>query len=124
MMFISNAFATTVDSMAQNAPGGGDWIQLLLQIALVFLVLYLLLIRPQQKRFKEHEKALNSIKKGTKVILHAEDNNGNISFSIENIKRSHVLVWLSLIFCSLLIYGILPKSDKYNKVFRKNIIPL
>ena len=84
MMFISNAFATTVDSMAQNAPGGGDWIQLLLQIALVFLVLYLLLIRPQQKRFKEHEKALNSIKKGTKVIV------GGIIGSVTTIEEDKV----------------------------------
>ncbi|MBR6730624.1 MAG: preprotein translocase subunit YajC [Alphaproteobacteria bacterium] len=89
MMFISNAFATTVDSMAQNAPGGGDWIQLLLQIALVFLVLYLLLIRPQQKRFKEHEKALNSIKKGTKVIV------GGIIGSVTTIEEDKVKIEIS-----------------------------
>lgn len=68
-MFISNAFAQTVETVGQNQTAGGDWINLLFQIALVFFVLYLLLIRPQQKRFKEHEKALNSIKKGTKVIV-------------------------------------------------------
>ena len=44
------------------------------------------------------------LKKGTKVILHAEDNNGGIEYSIEDIKRSGNLAWLSLIFCSLLIY--------------------
>lgn len=68
-MFISNAFAQTVETVGQNQVGGGDWLSLLLQISLVFLILYLLLIRPQQKRFKEHEKSLNSIKKGTKVIV-------------------------------------------------------
>lgn len=67
-MFISNAFAGTA-SAASAAPAQGDWFSLLVQIALVFLVLYLLLIRPQQKRFKEHEKALNSIQKGTKIVF-------------------------------------------------------
>lgn len=44
------------------------------------------------------------LKKNTKVILHAEDNGNGVEFSIEDIKRSSTLVWLSLIFCGLLIY--------------------
>ena len=45
-----------------------------------------------------------NLKKGTKVILHAEDNGSGIEYSIEDIKRSGTLIWLSLIFCGLLIY--------------------
>lgn len=44
------------------------------------------------------------LKKGIKVILHTEENNGAIEYSIEDIKRAGVLAWLSLIFCGLLIY--------------------
>ena len=44
------------------------------------------------------------LKKGVKVILHAEDNGNGVEYSIEDIKRSGTLVWLSLIFCGLLIY--------------------
>lgn len=44
------------------------------------------------------------LKKNTKVILHAEANDGNIDYSIENIQRSNVLILLSIIFCGLLIY--------------------
>ena len=44
------------------------------------------------------------IKNGVKVILHAEDNGSGIEYSIEDIKRSGTLAWLSLIFCGLLIY--------------------
>jgi len=43
------------------------------------------------------------LKKGTKVILHAETDGENIYYSIENISRSGILIWLSLIFCGLLI---------------------
>ena len=44
------------------------------------------------------------LKKDTKVILHAEDNGNGVEFSIEDIKRSGTLAWLSLLFCGLLIY--------------------
>ena len=44
------------------------------------------------------------LKKGNKVILHLEDDGEFIDFSIENIKRSSTLVWLSIIFCALLVY--------------------
>ena len=44
------------------------------------------------------------LRKNTKVILHAEDNGNGVEFSIEDVKRSGSLIWLSLIFCGLLIY--------------------
>ena len=41
---------------------------------------------------------------GTKVLLHLEEQeNGELVFSIQDIQRSNVLAWLSLIFCSLLV---------------------
>ena len=36
--------------------------------ALLFLVMYMLLIRPQRKKQKEHEKLISSLKKGDKVV--------------------------------------------------------
>lgn len=44
------------------------------------------------------------LKKNIKVILHVEDNGDGLEFSVEDIKRSGTLVWLSLLFCGLLIY--------------------
>ena len=44
------------------------------------------------------------LKQGSKVILHVEDTGSGIEYSIEDIHRSGVLLWLSLIFCGLLIY--------------------
>ncbi|MBQ8251348.1 MAG: preprotein translocase subunit YajC [Alphaproteobacteria bacterium] len=69
-MFISNAFAQTAETVAQTgAAASPEWMQVLFQFALIFFVLYFLLIRPQQKKFKEHEKALNSIVKGSEVVI-------------------------------------------------------
>lgn len=44
------------------------------------------------------------LKPNTKVILHAEDNGAGVEYSIEDIKRSGTLGWLSVLFCVLLIY--------------------
>ena len=50
-----------------GAPAGG-MMGSLLPLLLMFLVFYILLIRPQQKRTKQHKELLNSLKKGDEVI--------------------------------------------------------
>jgi preprotein translocase subunit YajC len=52
---------------AGGAPGGG-MMGALLPLLLMFLVFYILLIRPQQKRTKQHRDFLNALKKGDEVI--------------------------------------------------------
>lgn len=49
------------------APAPSIW-PTLIMFGGVILVMYFLLIRPQQKRQKEHQKMIESIKKGDKVI--------------------------------------------------------
>lgn len=63
-MFISPAFAQAAESVAQQGSIQGT----LLQLGLIFVIFYLLLIRPQQKKIKQHEVMLNAIKKGDKII--------------------------------------------------------
>jgi preprotein translocase subunit YajC len=55
--------------MAGGGQGGqGAGLVQLGFFALIFLVMYLLLIRPQRKKQKEHEALLTSLKKGDKVV--------------------------------------------------------
>jgi preprotein translocase subunit YajC len=58
--------------MQQTAAGGtSGTVQLLMGIApwlLIFVVFYLLMIRPQQRRVKEHQATINAVKKGDDVI--------------------------------------------------------
>lgn len=69
-MFISEAFAQTVDTANQVAAAPApDAFKLILQFVLIIFVLYFLLIRPQQKKIKAHEQSLNSIVKGSKVVV-------------------------------------------------------
>jgi len=60
-------------AMAQGAGGGGgggggDIFMSLLPIILIFVVFWFLLIRPQQKRMKDHRNMIANLKRNDKVI--------------------------------------------------------
>ena len=59
-------------TMVQTAPAGQNGTaQLLMGIApwlLIFVIFYILMIRPQQRRVKEHQAAIAAVKKGDEVI--------------------------------------------------------
>jgi preprotein translocase subunit YajC len=52
---------------AQGAQSGGG-LTMLLMLALIFVVMWLFMIRPQQKRQKELNNFRNSLSKGDKVV--------------------------------------------------------
>lgn len=52
---------------AAGAPAGGGFAQFV-PLILIFIVFYFLLIRPQQKKAKEQQDFLASLKKGDKVM--------------------------------------------------------
>lgn len=69
-MLISQAFAQTAQAVSnQNMSTGSDMMSMAVQFILIILIVYFLLIRPQQKRIKQHEMELNAIIKGTKIIV-------------------------------------------------------
>lgn len=64
-MLISPAYAQA----AGAPPGGGDpFIAQFLLIGVLFLILYFTLIRPQQKRLKEHREMITAVRRGDKVV--------------------------------------------------------
>lgn len=60
-MFITPAYA-------QGAGGQGDFLISLLPLVLIFVIFYFLLIRPQQKRVKQHQEMVNNIRRGDTVV--------------------------------------------------------
>lgn len=50
------------------APAGMAGLAQFVPLILIFIVFYFLLIRPQQKKAKEHQNYLSNLKKGDKVI--------------------------------------------------------
>ena len=63
-MLISTAYAQAAG--AASGPLGG--LESFMPLVLIFGVFYFLLIRPQQKRAKEHQEMVAKIRRGDKVI--------------------------------------------------------
>ena len=59
----------TTPAYAQGAPGFfGGGLEALLPLVLIFVVFYFLLIRPQQKKMKQHKDMLGAIRRGDRVV--------------------------------------------------------
>ncbi len=59
-------------AMAPQGQGGsGSLISMLVMFGAVILIMYFLMIRPQQKRQKEHQKMIENLKRGDKVVTTA-----------------------------------------------------
>jgi preprotein translocase subunit YajC len=56
------------DAYAQDASGQTGTLELILPLLLMFAIFYFLLIRPQQKKAKEHKNMVGSLSKGDEII--------------------------------------------------------
>jgi preprotein translocase subunit YajC len=65
-LFLSTAWAMGPAPEGGQGPGGA--LTGLIPLVLIFVIFYFLLIRPQQKKAKEHRKMLEAVKKGDKVV--------------------------------------------------------
>jgi preprotein translocase subunit YajC len=65
-MFISQAFAQASD--AAPAGFGGSGLIQFAPLVLIFVVFYFLLIRPQQKKAKQHRDMVSQLKRGDRVV--------------------------------------------------------
>ena len=65
-------FATPALAVTAPAAASGGMMAMLMQFApfiLIFVLFYFMLIRPQQKRMKEHQAMVTGIKRGDTVVL-------------------------------------------------------
>ena len=60
-MFVTPAYA-------QTSGGAGGGLEAILPLVLIFVVFYFLLIRPQQKKMKQHKETLAAIRRGDRVV--------------------------------------------------------
>ena len=74
---------TTLTILAMGAPpeGGGNPIVGFIPILLVMVIFYMLILRPQQRRQKEHQSMLGDLKRGDRVLT-----NGGIFATIQDVK--------------------------------------
>ncbi len=84
-MFISNAFAQTAGTAADAGIMGN--LTTFLPLVLMFVVMYFLMIRPQQKRAKEQKSMMDALAKGDEVITA-----GGILGKVAKVNDSYVTV--------------------------------
>jgi preprotein translocase subunit YajC len=60
-MFVTPAFA-------QSNPFGGDTFGMLIPFVLIIVMMYFLILRPQQKRMKEHQELVKNLRRGDSVV--------------------------------------------------------
>lgn len=63
-MFISPAYAQTATA---SGSGTSAFLQFL-PLVFIFVIFYFLMIRPQQKRMKQHRAMIDAVKKGDSVV--------------------------------------------------------
>lgn len=76
----------TLVLQTQPAPQGADW-SMWIMLALIFVIMWFFMIRPQRKQQKELEKFRNALKKGDKVVTI-----GGIYGTVDEIKDRTVLI--------------------------------
>ena len=60
---------TPAFAQAAGAPGGTDMLMQIVPFALIFVIMYVLIIRPQHKRAKEHQALIENVRRGDTVIM-------------------------------------------------------
>lgn len=53
---------------AQGALGGDNMLVSLLPFILIFVIMYFLILRPQQKRVKQHQEMVKNVRRGDTVV--------------------------------------------------------
>jgi preprotein translocase subunit YajC len=70
-----------------SGQGGAGGLLSFLPLVLIFVIFYFLLIRPQQKKAKEHKAMLDNLKKGDKIIT-----SGGVYGIIESVGTNTITV--------------------------------
>ncbi|GAU09842.1 preprotein translocase subunit YajC [Desulfoplanes formicivorans] len=86
MFFESVAFAMGQAGGA-GAQGGGNPIAAFAPLIIMFAIFYFLLIRPQQKKAKEHRETLANLKRGDRIVT-----SGGVCGQIVNLTEETVTI--------------------------------
>jgi len=75
------------NAFAEAAPAAGSGLVSLFPLLLIMVIFYFLLIRPQQKRLKDHRAVIESLKTGDKVIT-----SGGIYGTIKSVNENDLKI--------------------------------
>jgi preprotein translocase subunit YajC len=107
-MFVTPAYA-------QSAAGGLGGIGQFLPLILIFGIMYFLLIRPQQKKAKEHKTMVAALRRGDKVITQ-----GGIIGKVTKVKEEgevevEIATGVKILVIQATISAVLSKTEPADK---------
>lgn len=85
-ILINEAFAQNSEAPQQQVSFSS-----FIPLILIFAVFYFLIIRPQSKKYKEHQEMVNNLKSGTKVVT-----SGGIVGIVQNIHKDENLIEIEI----------------------------
>lgn len=67
-MFLTSAFAQDAAATATTTAQSSDMLLSLAPFLFIFVILYFLMIRPQQRRVKQHQEMISNLRRGDVVV--------------------------------------------------------
>lgn len=105
--FIQDALAAATAGTGTPAPSDGTFS--LVMIAAIFVLFYFMLIRPQNKRAKQHRELIGQLKKGDEVVT-----SGGILAKVSSIDDQYIKVKLTegveMVVQRTAVTSVLPKG--------------
>ncbi len=113
MLFDNFAFA--MGGAAGNGGAQGNPLGAFVPLILMFAIFYFLLIRPQQKKAKQHKEMINNLKIGDRIVT-----NGGIYGTIVRMKDQTVLVEIAeKVQVEMLRNTVADKAEAFEKLEKK-----
>jgi preprotein translocase subunit YajC len=86
-LVLINSMSLFAQTQAAPKAGGQNPMSMLVMMAVIFAIIYFLMIMPQRKKQKETQNMLNNMKKGDKIVTV-----GGLLGTVGNVKDSSVMV--------------------------------
>lgn len=101
-IFISDAFAQAADAAA-TVPTPENSMTSFVPLILIFAIFYFLIIRPQSKKYKDHQMMVNDLKAGAKIVT-----TGGIFGTVKEVNKEENLFEVEI------AQGVVVKIQKQN----------
>ena len=89
-MFESPAYAQAANGAAATGGGAAGFLIQMVPLLAIFVIFWFLLIRPQQRRMKEHQSKIGAVKKGDQVVT-----GGGLVGKVTKVEDQHVEIELA-----------------------------
>lgn len=63
-----NFFITPAYAQAAGSPGGAEFVMQMAPFAIILVIMYFLILRPQQKRAKAHQEMITNVRRGDTIV--------------------------------------------------------